>query len=231
MADRPILFSGPMVRALLEGRKTQTRRVLKPQPTETAGLMANLVHVEGEPVPRLAFGRVLTTQRMPVAVGDHLWVKETHAVVGTVDPGWVLYRASGYEAECARHGFDNYPSEDRVTWRPSIFMPRRLSRLTLEVTTVRVQRVREITAEDAVAEGIDAVPEAFHDDGPCPVSDPDCLGGEGECHDACRPVDVRTAFSRLWDGLNAKRGFSWAVNPWVVAVGFTVAGGNIDQLQ
>ncbi|MBB4312489.1 hypothetical protein [Roseospira marina] len=81
---------------------------------------------------------------LPYAPADRLWGREVFTLVGTVDPGWVLYRASGYEAECARHGFDTpYPPESAVKWRPSIHMPRWASRITMPVYRVRgIKRVR-----------------------------------------------------------------------------------------
>lgn len=96
--DRGIMFSAPMVHALIAGRKTQTRR------------MATSPLAKCEP-------------------GDRLWVRETHAYVGSTDPGWLVYRAT-YDDCCARHGFDQpYPPESAVRWTPSLLMRRAASRL------------------------------------------------------------------------------------------------------
>jgi hypothetical protein len=209
--------------------------VLKPQPKlmRNGGWYRPFPHAHPRDWQYALGDRIYGYLTVPYAPGDRLWVRERARCVAVRDGEIkVRYEADGHEPDFW------LPFPDRLNFTPavgkclSMGCYREASRMTLpNVTTVRVQRVQEITAEDAVAEGIGAVPEAFHDDGPCPVSDPDCLGGEGECHDACRPVDARTAFSRLWDGLNAKRGFGWKKNPWVVALGFTVARGNIDQLQ
>lgn len=135
--SRPILFSAPMVRAILDGTKTQTRRALKgAQPAD--------------PVDRwLAAGQVL---RCPYgALGDTLWVRETWRG----DP--VEYRADTHS-----HGpADGSRDAESVNWRPSIFMPRWASRLTLRITEVRVERLQEISEDDAAAEGVAAYAAAY----------------------------------------------------------------------
>ena len=201
MTDRPILFSAPMVRALLAGTKTQTRRVLKPQPDQL---------IEGQ-----------LPEQLRISVGDRLWVREAHAIVGSADPAWVLYRASGYHEECARHGFDQpYPDETKVKWRPSIHMHRWASRITLHVTDVRVQRLQEISAEDAIAEGCKAIRDA------CYVFDGTDYDKAGLCHSS-----AVTAYSVLWNSINEDRGFGWHTNPFVAAYTFTVELCNIDQAR
>lgn len=142
MADKPIIFSGPMVNALLAGRKTQTRRILKPQPPD--GLMPESMAIAGEAQPIGAgWSR-----------GDRLWVRETCAIWNGEHHD-IVYRADetsdGWEAmrHDARLGFWKIKS--------SIHMPRWASRLTLTVTDVRVQRLQEISEADAMAEGVDAV--------------------------------------------------------------------------
>ena len=133
--DRPIIFSSPMVRALLDGRKTQTRRALNPQP---------------ETLPNGFAG-----SRLPYAFGDRLWVRE--AIDKVSEPGDVFYRAD-YEAA---HG----NSGQGLGWKSSIHMPRWASRITLTVTEVRVQRLQEISEADAVAEGIFHRPSDFYPQG------------------------------------------------------------------
>lgn len=151
MADRPIIFSSPMVRALLAGTKTQTRRLLKPQP----GDMDRPFAME-DGTWHVTDSRGCNMSPLPVryAVGDRLWVRE--AFIG----------ARGYDDDPPSR-FGNKPiwycadgAPDREKWwhlsnrlRPSIHMPRWASRLTLTVTEVRVQRLQEISEEDAIAEG------------------------------------------------------------------------------
>lgn len=172
--ERPILFSGPMVRALLDGRKTQTRRVVNPQPATSSD------------------GRACGPIRCPYgAPGDTLWVRETWC---SYMPGSVRYRADGH-------------NDAGWTWRPSIFMPRWASRLTLRVYGVRVERVQQITQADARAEGVVDTSGAWGD-----LTDTDRAGPRG-------------AFEALWNSINAERGFGWDVNPWVWVVSFELEKG------
>lgn len=181
--ERPILFSGPMVRAILEGHKTQTRRVVRwpfsGQPN------ADEMDNAGDCVTIIARGKFV---KCPFGeVGDRLWVRETFATYsGDGGTSGLLYRADPM--------FDTTTVFD-WTWKPSIHMPRWASRLSLEITQVRVERIQDITEEDAQAEG-----RTLQDFG---------SGGPGY-------------FPHTWDALNAKRGFSWEANPWVWVIGFGV---------
>lgn len=135
MKERPIIFSAPMVRAILEGRKTQTRRIVKPYP-------------EGE---RLAVDMWEDgiVRKCPYGLpGDQLWVRETWAEFSGIEPKVTyVYRADGlYDTPAKEHLCDN-------RWRPSIYMLRVASRILLEITNVRVERLQEITEEDCVEEG------------------------------------------------------------------------------
>lgn len=175
MKERPILMSGPMVRATLEGTKTQTRRVMVPQPA--AGVRHEQIIV-GEPSPSGytdGHGRPL---RCPYGrPGDQLWVRETWAEDGR---GYT-YRATN----------ETWPHH----WAPSIFMPRAACRLFLEIINIKVERIRDIIGADVLAEG---------------VSFPDGTGiTASEINARWEP------FRRLWNDLNAKRGYSWEDNPWV----------------
>jgi hypothetical protein len=139
MTDRPIIFSAPMVRALLERRKTQTRRLAwryreVPTPDDGEGLLR------------------LPSPWQRVQPGDRLWVREGWAEVGTYDPGLLIYRAD-YPA-CVPAGIDNIPDASAVKWRAPIHQMRRASRLTLTVTDVRVQRVHDMLLNDYEAEGV-----------------------------------------------------------------------------
>lgn len=132
MKERPILFSGAMVRAILEGRKTQTRRLVKPQPPSTARSKKPWCSVED------------LLKACPYGVaGDRLWVRETFANNGYE----LFYRADGVALP------PRMPSGP-AKWKPSIFMPRAACRLVLEVTAVRVERLQEISGGDAWAEGV-----------------------------------------------------------------------------
>lgn len=163
MKERPILFSGPMVRAILDGRKTQTRRIINPQPHQHTGYPKPWAEHKGHglwtwyyndcvdgktplydaardssQVSRCRFGQPF----------DRLWVKETFCYAETPEgQKCFAYRADNW-TEC--------PSADGK-WKPSIFMPRAASRITIEITAVRVERLQAITEEDAKAEGVECV--------------------------------------------------------------------------
>ena len=211
-----------MVQALLDGRKTQTRRLLTLQ--KYRGMTEfGLSDTEGFD---WHFRRAdkcwcdVTDARLrellPYAPGDRLYVREAHALVGSTDPGWLLYRASGYQSECERHGFDKpYPDENDVKWRPAIHMPRWASRLTLTVTDVRVERVADISEADAAAEGA--------------ICDSDGWRDYQMPETQCCP-SARISFSTLWNSLHDNPGSTWADSPWVVAISFDVVRGNIDRL-
>lgn len=203
MKERPILFSGPMVRAFLEDRKSQTRRVMKDAPIEQSDgyLCTKLVTYSNEKQVR----HVMPSLCPYGQPGDRLWVKETY----------FAWRCKTYTSEGMTEGPEQcvYAADggtllNGAKWRPSIFMFRRFSRITLEITNVRVQRLQEITEEDAQAEGA-----LFHDGGG--------IGHSGWRHDINHGfvyANARTSFARLWDSLNAKRGFGWDTNPWLWAL-------------
>lgn len=225
MADKPIIFSGPMVRALLDGRKTQTRRVLKPQP----GPGMNLIGIYA-PALTAVFaddGPDDFTAPLRFMPGDHLWVKETgwercERTSRMMRDGADTWEPFYYDAD----GIASYEHEQFAKWgfkrRPSIYCPRWASRLTLVVTDVRVQRVQDISKDDAIAEGVECDPltGAY-------------WGVEGSGLGGATPLyrDASLAFHRLWDSINDKRGYGWATNPWVVALRFDVHQRNIDAMQ
>ncbi|WP_305970249.1 MULTISPECIES: hypothetical protein [unclassified Mameliella] len=223
MTDKPILFSGPMVRALLDGRKTQTRRVIKDRgvPPQFCGGLYDAKndpecwgwedHNRGE---WITLDQSRHWRFVPCAIGYRLWVREAWRTsrhyddlkpseMGGEEP--VQFVADGaVDAHAGR--VDDLLGRKR----PGMFMPRWASRLTLIVTDVRVQRVQEISAEDARAEGVD-------------VSTGDI------CRDG-HTLAYRIAFQHLWNSLNAPRGYGWDVNPWVAAYTFQVHRQNIDQM-
>jgi hypothetical protein len=170
--ERPILFSGPMVRAILAGTKTQTRRVIAPvQPREDGRWPAGRDPLDDSPFRR----------------GGTLWVRETWQ--WNTPPSGYIYRA------------DDIAGHIDSGWRPSIFMPREACRLRLEVTDVRVQRLQDISEEDAEDEGVQPSEMA---------------------------LSPRAAFERLWDSINAKRA-PWDSNPWVWCVSFVRSGSPLQK--
>jgi hypothetical protein len=194
--ERPILFSGPMIRALLAGQKTQTRRVaIGINPTLLA---SGATHEQIANAARCPYGQP----------GDRLWVREAW---GQSARCRTLYRASEEEwrAVAKEEQWVSMPA-----WKPSIHMPRWASRITLELTDVRVERVQEISDDDCDAEGRPPITE-FGTIGDLPVS---------EIEAEARAIYLRRCewFPRLWDSINGPRGYGWDANPWVWALTFRV---------
>lgn len=207
MTERPILFSAPMVRAILDGRKTQTRRIVKPQPPEWAQFAQPVVG--GAAKPRTGWDwtdRDVDSDSlmhwpsydkpMPCPYGqpgDQLWVRETWAVPHALDG-----RKPRYVPADARFHYRADEDAGGLLWRPSIHMPRWASRITLEITEVRVERLNAITGMDAKREGVD-VPPWIPEDG----ADLDWAKG---------------TFAGMWESIHGPD--SWAANPWVWVIGF-----------
>lgn len=224
--ERPILFSGPMVRAILEGRKTQTRRVVRWQGpkgfphdfskafTDNPAGIKRLMVPYHHPDDSYADGCAYRHYPPHGDPGDRLWVRETwqeffndeipegrtRSVRGRMgipaEPERLSYVAFRADGEMPDH-----PIAGKAIWRPSIYMPRWASRITLEITGVRVERLHDISEDDAKAEGC-------HGTG---------ASSEGWLHDS---LPLYTAvFRELWDSINAKRA-PWGSNPWVWVISF-----------
>nr|WP_319017540.1 hypothetical protein [Pseudomonas sp. EggHat1] len=212
MKERPILFSGPMVRAILEGRKTVTRRVIKPVPQMVTDRAA--VTWEGDPAVLL---RLLEQngRKCPYGQpGDRLWVRESFTDLrGTgiehrPDPAGPLQRYA-FAADSPPGSYSDDARKDfGIKWKPSIHMPRAACRMLLEITAVRVERLQDINEEQAVAEGVDR-PENIRN---VDVWD----GAERELFNAMN--QPRDRFKRLWADINGAE--SWDANPWVWVVEF-----------
>jgi len=178
MTEKPILFSAPMVRAIIEGRKTQTRRVIKPQPEKDLDPMTVIAAWDAGFIDvKCPYGRT----------GDHLWVREqwqTYKEFDKVRPRDISNQAPvQYPAT-----YDGWDSKKR----PSIFMPRWASRITLEITNVRVERLQDISEDDAWAEGLHG---AF---------------------DGLRLPSEQ--FKDLWEAIHGEQ--SWDKNPFVWVIEF-----------
>lgn len=211
MKERPSLMNGDMVRAILRGQKTQTRRPVMPQPVRLPA--PNSKYWEWNYKGHICrwvedFFPVGMTYDCPLGqVGDRLWVRETFhkywPTPGSTKPA-ALYRADGINL-C---DLDSEGGKQR--WTPSIHMPRDLSRITLTITGVSVERVQDITGTEAEHEGAHEV--HMLGDGPsCPTWS---MGGPD------RYDHPRNAFRWTWEGLYAGRGLGWEVNPWVWVIKF-----------
>jgi hypothetical protein len=210
--ERPILFSAPMVRALLDGSKTQTRRVIKPHPRDDAFCL--LDHGDGWWPYRSEDGESANVDNMeyPFACphgqpGDRLWVRETWAARPDYDH--VPPLQCGDEAIWWRASLSAHPEGYAACfgkWRPSIHMPRWASRILLEVVSVRVERLNDCSEADAVAEGCTKNHNGYYWGGPHPVNGTKQM------------ATARKAYCDLWESINGAG--SWAANPWVWVVEF-----------
>jgi hypothetical protein len=261
MNDHPILMSGPMVRALLDGSKTQTRRIVKPQPTKDA----DLVNLRWEISPE-GYQHFCRTDKWwdesgnctdediitcPYGKsGDSLWVRETWQLHSrATDVAKVVYRASERASHTEFHEFvpvsligNTQPKPFQQGWRPSIHMPRWASRMTLELTEVRVERLQEITEEDAKAEGMfftDYGRKCFHrasppqDVGDCPAPQEHHPQRDGWMWDRTTSSDqclgsARSAYWNLWNTINSAD--SWNADPWVWVLSFRIHQKNVDVM-
>jgi len=211
MKEHPILFSGEMVRAILEGRKTQTRRIIKPQPDIVAkgniplnkktievfknNTIVEIGYPEGKPdhpfvkIHKCPYGQA----------GDHLWVRETWCCPGLDSQGRpiICYRAN------------NDPITNDMPWRPSIHMTHEVCRLTLMIDEIRVERLQDITEEDAKAEGVD-----YYVIGHGPVSPFGLMVEPGYIGQG----SYKTSFDLLWDEIYGRE--NWESNPWVWVIKF-----------
>ena len=178
---KPILFSTSMVQAILDGRKTQTRRVIKPQPNSKA-------EYKGTEIGKHVFETDIDMWHIksPYQPGQVLWVRETWSMIDDMPYDNYVYRTDYGTTED-----DSFPPS-MFKWKPSIHMPREAARIFLRVKNVRVERLQDITAHDAIREGMESE----------------------------TPFDTVDEFKELWNNLNAKRGYGWDTNPWVWVVKF-----------
>lgn len=202
MRELPILMNGDMVRAIIDGTKTQTRRPVKAH--DGFGDIASIIHADyhsifGPDAWIASNGTVLpytqTAIKPPYRKGDTLWVRETWRLFDAVDE----CGHSDAPCGCPRHGAPLYKASNddgESKWRPSIHMPRWAARIFLTVKSVRVERVQDISESDCLAEGLT----------------------NGDRYECCHDE-----FRTLWDSIYAPRGLGWAANPWVWVTEFTVA--------
>lgn len=220
--ERPILFSAPMVRALLDGSKTQTRRIVKHQPPKDWSVGGygelNGYDKEGELSPDIVIGWGAFNEDGDYGIkcpygqpGDRLWVREKYWVVERLRAGdhspYLIYDEE-WDRGLPNESAPLRPCGLKFGPHPSIHMPRWASRITLEITDIRVERLNDISEADADAEGFGGdfpqvvMPEIF---------DPNKDWGH---------LTLPQCYARLWESINGLG--SWATNPWVWAVSFKV---------
>lgn len=204
VVERPILFKGPMVRKILADEKTNTRRIMNPQPVPDPNFLGGIVwktkkyETSIESINLGHFPEVCPFG----APGQKLWVRESF-VIGA--KGWnpgpdakpaLWYRADNNENLLWTH--ENGETNFEIPWKPSIHMPRWASRLALEIVNVRVERLQDISEEDAKSEGVTIAPGD--------IQSPDSRSYRG-------------AFAFLWNQINSERG-SWSDNPYTWVISF-----------
>lgn len=204
--ERPIIFSAESVRAILRGDKTQTRRVIKPQPEEYDHKFGGICLRWRQINTASAVAKRIMAERCPHGQpGDRLWVRERvletmYDTFYLADPGTVVIRG----------GIRKQDGQ----WYSPMFMPRRLSRLTLRITHIWAERLHDITELSAYAEGFPRTNHLGELHG-CYISDG--TGNEWQLSGAT------SQFALAWNELNAKRGYGWDTNPWVWCITFEVA--------
>lgn len=251
MADKQIIFSAPMVRALLDGRKTQTRRVIKYGkylPEFCGGRYDDKNDPSNYGWEDCERGEWITLDQwprwnfVPYRKGDRLYVREAWRAMDGQDK----FSGSQIAAQCLEAGYKRAWSPiqyevdgERDNWiadphgfgskpgryRHARFMPRWSSRLTLIVTDVRVQRLQEISEADALAEGVEPLHTGYFPYGITTFMTT-CVDGREVPAQCCRTA--RHSFEMLWNSLHGPD--AWGANPWVCAISFTVQRGNIDQM-
>ena len=222
MKEHPIIFSGAMVREILNYRKTQTRRVIKPQPTaiiENDLYIDNPIVVVDEKTGKIIksfsdknMNRYIKPVTCPYGrPGDRLWVREAFA------PNYFYDGKTGYKADWTSLAAE-YVDEPR--WYPSIHMPRYLSRITLEITNIRAELLLKISRDDAFREGVEAIdpyklPGMENIGVPLPAAFRDYQDANECCFG-----DPIASFFTLWDRINAGKGYPAQNNPWVWVIEF-----------
>lgn len=212
--ERPILFSGPMVRAILDGRKTMTRRIIKPQPermpvqcmySKTGWAQEGTLNKYGNKGCS-CHAEVRFPGWWP---GTRLWVRETWRAHDDAETIAVNYAADDSVIYFGPHAGINAKRFSHLLswqWKPSIHMPRWASRLTLEITSVRVERLQDISEEDAKAEGVEKFKHGWKN-----YID----------HESPMPqASAADSFCALWESINGRD--SWSANPWVWVLTFRV---------
>lgn len=216
MVIKPVLFNTEMVRAILDGRKTCTRRLVKPQPDEKHTFPLGFVtdSTERKEVGCFGFGideygGSIQYAKPPYQPGDILYVRETWQYLYELDGNEQIIEGTGkyYYAATDTIPFDTYVdasgvTHERVPWRPSIHMPKGSARIWLKVTDVRVERLQEITAESALAEGTD---KYIH------------LNGKFDEN------AILTSFMGIWNSTIKNSDldrYGWDANPWVWLIEF-----------
>lgn len=214
MKESPILFSTDMVKAILEGRKTQTRRMIKPQPKEN-------MQYFGWKTPEyleVAFGKDTKIDSLHKPrfgdIGDMLWVRETFCLTQPTHP-----EAYHFGYKCGIMLISDWEASEKYdfskpdVWKPSIHMPKEAARIWLQITDVRVERLQDISDEDAIAEGIEKHPD-----------DKTNIHYRNYHHKDFLMITPKYSFKTLWESIHSYD--SWDANPWVWVISYNVLSRN-----
>ncbi len=226
---KPILFGTEMVKAILEGRKTQTRRIIKPQPVQPVPLgwvcYSTKKNEEGKfEWGKDIYGGITETVEPPYKTGDILYVRETwsiHSMSNYEGKVKFMYKARGDNGLEIRYVKDKRYDEllqwsFKKPWQPSIFMPKEAARLFLKVKDIKVQRLNDISPREAFNEGVsNIILESEH-----PLRNKAYERGEYDKKTGDLYAGTIEAFAALWDSIYDKQGFGWDTNPWVWVIEF-----------
>ncbi|HEJ8096843.1 TPA: ASCH domain-containing protein [Serratia marcescens] len=228
MKERPVIFNGEMVRAIIDGRKTQTRRVMKPQPEPCyrgghwwpSNAFKTMLHIEEQMQNGQGGWKGLAGDACPFGqIGDRLWVRETFMdLTGTgIEATTGKFEGFAYRADTPAGSYGDEVRKDYgLKWTPSLHMPRKACRILLEITAVRVERLNDISQEDAQAEGMELtgwIPS---------YSNPDNAGFD----ETFTPYDN---FAMLWESIYGAE--SWIANPWVWVIEFRRVGDSAREVK
>lgn len=228
MADKPIIFSAPMITAIIAGRKTQTRRTLKPPPHLLSDTSLSYIGKDGK------------GHEVRIHTGDRLWVKEawrTQENFDELSPKEICAEFEGefgepsiptfYEADgkCDAHSIALWQQSQIGRLRSPLHMPKVASRITLVVTDVKIERLQDISEDDAIAEGVVQGKTSFEYD--IGTVEQDWFRVPG-VDDPGTGISAADMYAQLWEHINGP--VSWAANPWIVAVSFDVHLKNIAEM-
>lgn len=219
MTERPIIFKAHDIRAILDGRKTQTRQVVKPQPTQCSSGKFNWSN-SGRSIAGASIADIAEFAKCPFGQpGDRLWGREKHFINDYRGARVPEDERADTELVYAATDMDyvrNLEDDEGFAWRPSIHMPRWASRITLEVTGVRVERLQDISEDDAIDEGLHRIEigsgyRTLYS--ATPATWAQVMEQEADAYD-----DPRAAYRELWEQVNGTG--SWDANPWVWVIAF-----------
>ncbi len=204
---KPIIFNSEMVMAILAGDKTQTRRVIKPQPIE---IKPNCFKYKDN---KYLIWEKDFNLLAPYEIGQTIWVRETFGYLN----GTIIYRAGPH-----KKGIIGYAG---LKWKSSIFMPRKVARIFLKIINIRIERIQDVKRKDVFKEGIQIYNKGYYTyEVPCYYKNL-----EGKIIKKMLVNNSKDVFINLWDSINKKRGYGWDENPYIWVYDFEIINGGEKQ--